>query len=147
MNNLTEIPYTRIPLNTSRCPAHHGNGNNSLISTCDIFPAIAREASTALDNGGSLMCTSSGIDCNTIQCLVLGSGEEINLTLHPCTDPPALMLRSTSTQNGDTSPLTKNLTASEIIELSIGDRPVPLYINIMQHRSRLSIGLEVCMYV
>lgn len=148
--NLQELPYVHIPLNTSMCDNNHTHHNHthhtSLIDTCDVTPELAREANAVTP--GTLSCTSSIVpNCNTISCVVQPSGERLEVTFLPCGKPPAVHVAvSSGVVNATTvTPLSMNLTdPHNVVLASIGGSQVPLYVDITQHRSNLSLGVEVC---
>lgn len=132
------VPYVEIPLNASMCE-HAGPNNHTstyLIDTCGVMPQIAREISHA--SSGSLTCTSSvHPDCNTLSCSSLADGSMMTYTILPCHVPPAVMVSfSSGNHSVSTGPLVMNLTSSQMIDNSIS-------VEIVQHRSNLSLGFEV----
>ena len=147
---IQELPYVHIPFNMSLCHNdsgnnHHNNTNhtsNSLIDTCSVLPEVARHASNVTP--GLISCTSSIVpNCNTIMCVVESSGERMRFTFLPCNHPPAVQV-AVPRGNGSHLPSTVNFTAPHnTVNASIGGSPVPLYVNIRQRSSNLTMGAEV----
>lgn len=143
---LQQLPYVHIPLNTSIC--HNNNNNNtnhtvhSLIDTCAVLPEIASYTSTV--GSGSLSCTSSvSPNCNTIMCIVEPRGERLRFTFLPCGQSPAVQV-SLLGVNSSRPALTRNLTGPhDVVTASINGEQTPIYIDITQRESRLTLGVQV----
>ena len=141
---LVEIPYVQIPLDSSMCNGTNPDFNhssNSLISTCDTMPQLAHQASAAFS--GELDCLSTVVpDCNTAYCISRDTGTQVALVVGPCNDPPTLSVLVNEVN--DTDPTITNLTSSQEVRTS---SDWSLYFNILQRKSHLSLGLEVCVCV
>lgn len=159
--NLLEVPFGYIPLddavysNNTGPDDHHNNTHNnhthnhtSLIDTCDVMPDIAREASGFPAN--ILSCTSSVFpDCNTLECsLEVNAGQQelkASISIVPCSNPPQVVVSIPEGMSGNhSSAIVMHLTSSQMIESVVDGSRIPVYVNINQHASMLTLGVEVC---
>jgi len=155
---LLEVPITYIPLDTDVCdnstiPDGHQNhtqhnntqhqNSSSIADICDIMPQIAQEASK-VDGNLSIDCTTPLGRCNMLQCfLTQGAAnqrqQELSVRLLPCTMVPRLEV-SVGGRAGRTA---RNFSAPGSLDIVINGAPAPVFFNIRQHSSRLTVGLEV----
>lgn len=136
-----EVPYVRIPVNTSQC-GERPPKYPSLIDTCVVLPSLAETANAILSHD-NITCTSSvQPDCNTISCTVMYTGRTLEVTVVPCATPPAV---DVAVVNGTLSGSPTRVNSSQALPLQwAAQNSAPLYFNIKQHESNLSLGLEVC---
>ena len=159
-----EVPMTYIPLDTSVCdnstiPDGHQNhthpnntqghhNSSSIADICDIMPKIAREASK-VDGNLSIDCTTPIGRCNRLQCfLTQGTAhqrqQELFIRILPCTIVPKLE----ATVGGRAGQRNaRNFSAPGSLGMVINGVSAPIYFNIKQHASRLTLGLEVSLVV
>ncbi len=162
ITTLLEVPFSHIPLDGAVCSnntipdghQNHTHNNNShahnhtstsIADLCTIMPGIAREVSR-VQGPLSLQCTTPFDDCNTLHCF-LSMGmlqryqQNLSITVIPCTNPPQLEV----TVPGATS-VAVYMRSSGRIESVINGSTVPIFVNINQRASLLSIGMEVHIY-
>ncbi len=160
---LLEVPFSHIPLDNSVCSnssipdghQNHTHNNNShtyphnstsLADLCTIMPGIAREVSR-VQGPVSLQCTTPVNDCSTINCflsvgMIQHQQQNLSITVLPCTNPPQLEVSVPSGKATQGSVIVY-LRDSERIESVINGSTMPLFFNINQRASLLSMGLEV----
>ena len=152
-----EVPSGSIPLDSGMCTnntdghQNHTQNHNStsLADICNIMPRIAQEVSR-VEGNLSLICTTPVGDCNTLQCfMTVGQAQQqqqrLSITILPCASTPQLKVSVPSGSGGSQSSIVIYMTASEKIESVINGSTIPIYFNINQHASRLTIGVEVCL--
>jgi hypothetical protein len=133
----TYIPYTNIPVNLDTCPTEDG----SLITPCDVVPGLAKEITNAVND--TLNCHSSPMPtCARIICDLVDTHDNLSLTFLPCHTPPAILL--TNVHYNGTVTLNRTLVnTTNGISALIGQNPATINITIVQHKQRLTLGLEV----
>lgn len=142
-----EIPYVRIPVNTSRCDGGgHGNHtlNPSLLDPCAVLLYMADAVTRSLSG---VTCTSS--DCRTISCVESGlnTGRMWSLTILACWGgqySPSVSVTVTEANGTQVVP-SKRLLTSGVVPVD-ADGSHLLSVKIVNHSSDLSMGLEVSMH-
>lgn len=133
-----------VPVDKGICNTttpHNNTDPDARVSTCNIMPFLAQDATTAATN--ILNCTSSPYpDCSQVTCTVLSNNDSLVLQLLPCYEPPAISLINTDARGSVLFNWTGDASASSVVA-NIGGSSNILNISIVQHGSRMTIGLMV----
>jgi hypothetical protein len=143
----TEIPLVVIPVDGRMCHVRPPVHNNTidftpLVSTCDILPHIARDASAAVAD--TLRCnTPRSPTCDHVSCTVLANNDTLTMRILPCHAPPAIQLMNVAMNGTVTFNVTQvNSTQSPIV-VQIGDDTAEINITIVHRGRGLSLGVMV----
>ena len=143
----TEIPLVVIPVDKEVCktkppPVHnHTVDFAPLITSCDVLPLLAREATGAVPD--TLFChSSSPPDCDRVACNVISNNDTLNFRVLPCHSPPAIQLANVAI-NGTTTFNVTLINTTLGMEAQIGDDPAIINVTILQHGHGKSLGVMV----